>query len=85
MAGAEHSHNTRFRKKVLANFTPVAPALPILTPALSATAFIADQIALTGNGTGDISELNPFSFLAAYTADNLHYSQMLKDPDKDKF
>jgi len=82
---SKHSHNTRFRKKVLAHFTPVAPALPILTTALSATAFIAEQIALTGDGTEDISELNPFSFLAADTTDNLHYGQMLKDPYKDKF
>jgi hypothetical protein len=57
----------------------------ITTPAGSATAFTAEQVAITSDEIVNPLELNPFSYLAADTTDTLHYGQMLRDPDRSKF
>jgi hypothetical protein len=79
-----HSHNTRFKHRVQANFAPIArdyaPSLVVLV-----TAFVTEQDALTSDEFGSLTSLNPFMYLAADTTDNLHYGQMLRDVDRPKF
>jgi hypothetical protein len=79
-----HSHNTRFKRRVQANFAPVASNLA-LSPVACATAFVAEQTALASDESGTPTSLNPFTHLAAETTNTLHYGQMLRDIDRPKF
>jgi hypothetical protein len=79
-----HSHNTRFKRCVQANFVPVASHLAP-SPVVCVTAFVAEQDALASDESGNPTSLNPFTYLAADTNDNLHYGQMLRDVDCPKF
>jgi len=81
----EHTHNTRFRCKVIANFSPVADHFPLTTLDDYMTAFVAEQVVLQGNDQGNPMELNHYIYLAADSTDTLHYGTMLHDPDKAKF
>ena len=78
------SHNTHFKRRVQANFAPVASHYAF-SPVVCATAFVTEQDALTSDEFGSPTSLNHFTYLAADTTDNLHYGQMLRDADRPKF
>jgi hypothetical protein len=82
---SHHPHNTRFRRKILANLAPLDSQPSFHTPASHATAFIAKQQIMQQDDTEAPLELKPFSFLDADSNDVMHYGQMLKDPDHAKF
>jgi hypothetical protein len=48
-------------------------------------AFVAEQIAIHSDLSGSPTEVNPFSYLAADSSDVLHWGQMIKHPDRQKF
>ena len=48
------------------------------------TAFLAEHAAINANDDGTLNDLDPFAF-EAINGDILHYVQMLKDRDHDKF
>ena len=54
------------------------------TPLDRVTAFLAEHAAINTNDDGTLNELDPFAF-KAMNDDVLHYGQMLKDRDHDKF
>jgi hypothetical protein len=82
---SDHKYNTQFRKSVVA-----ATSIPEyvdfkLTPTHNAMAYVAEQIAVHSDTLGSPTEVNPFSFLAADSSDVLHWGQMTRDPDRQKF
>lgn len=82
-----HQYSTRFKKTMTANVAALETTLENEIHHFSLNglcALMAEQDAIHSNNDGTSNILHPFAFAAA-NDDTLHYGQMRKDPDRDKF
>ena len=80
-----HPYSTRFKQTFSANIAALESTLPDDSlPLDHLTALLAEQSAVSSNEDGTDNLLQPFAY-AAVDDDTLHYGQMRRAIDRDKF
>jgi len=81
----DHPYSTRFKQTLSANIAALEEVISDDSfPIDRLTTFLAEQHAIHSNPDDTANSLQPFAF-AAVDDDTLHYGQMRKAPDREKF